>query len=74
MTSIPIGIAAKYHLPAVEDYPFSELEYYQTFLIQTDYIANKIAEAAYLGEDVNEDYTEILQARKFARQMVNQLL
>ena len=40
---------------------------YQTFLIQTDYIPNKIIEAQALGQTIDEDYIEILQARKFAR-------
>lgn len=67
-------LAAKYHLPPIESYPFTELEWYQTFLKQTDYVVYKIAESIYLGEELENDYTEILQARKFARQMVNQLL
>ena len=44
---------------------------YQTFLIQTDYIPNKIIEAQTLGETLDEDYMEVLQARKFARMQLN---
>ena len=44
---------------------------YQTFLIQTDYIPNKIIEAQVLGETLDEDYTEVLQARKYARMQLN---
>ena len=46
---------------------------YQTFLIQTDYIPNKIIEAQVLGETLDEDYTEVLQARKYARQQISNL-
>lgn len=43
---------------------------YQTFLIQTDYIPNKIIEAQALGTALEEDYTEVLQARAFARKQL----
>lgn len=66
-------LAARYHLPPIEEYLFPELDWYTTFLIQTDYVANKIAEASYLGEEVDKDYSEILQARKYARQKINEL-
>jgi len=46
---------------------------YMTFLIQTDYIPNKIIEAQVLGTSLNEDYTEILQARQIAREQINLL-
>ena len=42
----------------------------QTFLIQTDYIPNKIIEVQTLGETLDEDYTEVLQARAFARKQL----
>jgi len=45
----------------------------RTFLIQTDYVANKIAEALYLGEEIDEDYSEVIQARKYARTKINEL-
>lgn len=66
-------MAARFHLPTIENYPFPELDYYHTFLVQSDYVANKIAEAAYLGETVDEDYTNVLQARKFARKRINEI-
>ena len=50
----------------------TEITFYRTFLIQTDHIPNKIIEAQILGETV-EDYTEILNARKFAREQINKL-
>ena len=73
---IPNELASKYNLPPVNEYPFPEIEeidWYSTFLIQTDYVANKIAEALYLGEELDEDYTAVLQARKFARNKINEL-
>ena len=66
-------IAQRFYLPPIADYPHSELEYWHTFLIQSDYVANKIAEAAFLGEKVDEDYTDVLQARKYARNRINEL-
>lgn len=50
-----------------------EAHYWKTFLIVTDYIANKIIEANYLGEPLDEDYTEVLEARKLCRQKINEL-
>ena len=71
MNSIPIELAARFHLPPISEYPFGEMDYYRTFLIQTDYIANKIAESIYLGEELDDDYTDVIEARKFARQMLS---
>jgi len=66
-------IAQRFSLPTIAEYSHLELEYWYTFLIQTDYITNKIAEATYLGEKIDEDYSEVLQARKYARQRINEL-
>lgn len=65
-------MAARFHLPPIEEYPFSEEDWYRTFLIQSDYVALKIAEAVYTGEPV-DDYAEVLQARAEARQMINEI-
>lgn len=70
---IPTELAEKYGLPPIEEYPFGELDWYKTFLIQTDYVANKIAEALYLSEEIDEDYSEVIQARKYARTKINEL-
>lgn len=51
----------------------TELMYYQTYLNQTDYVACKLAEAAYSGQVVAEDYTDILAQREVARQKINNL-
>lgn len=66
-------MAARFHLPPIEEYPHSASVWYHTFLIQSDYVANKIAEAAYLGEEMEEDYTDVLLARKYARQKINEI-
>ena len=50
----------------------TEKTFYQTFLIQTDHIPNKIIEAQILDEEI-DNYTEILNYRKFARQEINRL-
>ena len=66
----------------------AETTFYQTFLIQTDHIPLKIIEAytVYMVEnnvnvgnmkkffeDVKEEYGEILEARKFAREEINRI-
>ena len=66
-------MAARFHLPPIADYEKGEAEYYHSFLAQSDYVAAKIAESVYLGEKLEEDCTEILQARKFARQRINEI-
>lgn len=66
--------------PSLEEYrqdygdtPDVELLYYRTYLIQTDYVAAKLAEAVYTGEAVDRDYSEVLQKRDYARQRINEL-
>ena len=73
MNTIPIELAARFHLPPISEYPFGEMDYYRTFLVQTDYVAYKVSEALYLNEEIDTDYTEIIQARKYARAMINEL-
>ena len=51
----------------VEGTENAEAAFYQTFLLKTDYAPNKIIEAQALGVELNQDYTEDLQARAFAR-------
>lgn len=51
----------------VEGTENAEAAFYQTFLLKTDYVPNKIIEAQALGVELNQDYTEVLQARAFAR-------
>ena len=72
-------VLLKYNMVSLDEYKEmfgdtldTELTFYQTFLIQTDYIPNKIVEAQILGEEL-DDYTEILNYRKFARQEINRL-
>lgn len=74
MDKIPESLAEKYNMADFDGFvsSHSELEYYLTFLVQTDHIPNKIVEAQYFGEET-EDYTEILQARDFCRTKINEL-
>lgn len=53
-----------------DDEKNAELLYYQTFLAHTDYVAAKLAE----GAATAEDYADILQQRKEARQKLNDLM
>lgn len=45
----------------------TRITYYRTYLIQTDYVAAKLAEAAYLRQPVDEKYRTILERRTEAR-------
>mgnify|MGYP003303376845 CR=1 FL=1 len=72
-------ILKKYNMKTLEEYKEdfgdsanTELLFYQTFLIQTDHIPNKIIESQALG-NTPEDYTEILTYRQYARDEVNKL-
>lgn len=66
-------LAAKFHLTPLEEYGRPERDWLHSFLAQSDYVITKIAEATYLGEEAEEDYTAILQARKFARKRINEI-
>lgn len=75
---IPEKLLARYHMACMEDYENmaggrkqGEYVFYRTFLIQTDYVPNKIIEAQAMGEQVDQDYTEILQARAYAREQIS---
>ena len=45
----------------------------QSYLRQTDYIANKIIEYKVLGKELDQDYTETLIKREEARQVIRNL-
>lgn len=66
-------LAEKYHLPPIEEYPFGERDWYATFLIQSDYVALKAAEAVYLGKEADKELTEIIESRAYAREKINEL-
>ena len=51
----------------------TEVTFYKTFLIVTDYVPSKMMEAQLAGETVNEDYSAVLQYRKEAREKINAL-
>ena len=80
MLMIADYILQRYHIGAIEDYAALERSLkageetmYRTFLLHTDYIPNKIIEAQALGTPLDQDYTEILQARAYARQRLSEL-
>lgn len=66
-------MAARFHLPPLKDYTHTESDYYHSFLCASDYVAAKLSEAIFLHEQVTEDYSEVLEARKYARQKINEL-
>lgn len=73
-------ILARYHMLPLTGYKErfgdtteTERVFYSTFLTQTDYVAAKLSEAAYLGQAPDEDYTEVLAARQYAREEINKL-
>lgn len=76
---IKIEILEKHKMGTLEDYKShfgdnkeTELIFYQTFLAQTDYIANKLIECQVTKAHC-DDYTEELKARQFARNRINEL-
>ena len=73
-------ILQRYHIGAIEDYAAlegsqkaGEERMYRTFLLHTDYVPNKIVEAQALGIPLDQDYTEVLQARAYAREQLDLL-
>ena len=63
---IPKEIYEKYHLADITEYK-TESEFYETFLIQTDFIPNKILE----GVATSADYADELYYREVARREIN---
>ena len=67
-------LAEKYHLPPVEEYPFGERDWYETFLIQSDRDALRALEEQVLGTaKKGTDNTELLAARAAARQELERI-
>lgn len=67
-------------MPPLEEYlrDFGDTDdtretYYRTYLIQTDYIAYKIAECLYLGTPVDEKYKSVLLTRAEYRAAIEAL-
>ena len=65
---IPKEIYEKYHLADITEYE-TESVFYETFLIQTDFIPNKIIE----GVATSADYADELYYREVARQELDKL-
>ena len=63
---IPKEIYEKYNLADITEYEI-ESAFYETFLIQPDFIPNKIIE----GVATSEEYADELYYREFARQQIN---
>ena len=42
------------------------------YLTKTDYIANKIIEYQFLGKELEQDYTDVLNKREEAREVIRQ--
>lgn len=64
-------LAEKYHLPPIEEYPFGERDWWETFLIQSDRDTLAAIEEQILGgAKRGADYTELLAARQEARQAI----
>lgn len=73
---IPIEILEAHNMVSLEDYKNrngdtidTQKTFYQTFLLQTDYICNKIVEEVATWED----YAEEKEARAFARKQLSNL-
>ena len=67
-------LAEKYHLPPIEEYPFGERDWWETFLLQSDRDALHALEISVLGtKGTNENYTELLAARAEARQELERI-
>ena len=69
---IPNNILKKYGVPTFEEYQiadktFTKEMFYQTFLIETDFIANKILE----GVATSEEYADELYYREVARREIS---
>ena len=63
---IPKEIYEKYHLADITEYE-TESVFYETFLIRTDFIPNKILE----GVATSEEYADELYYREVARKQIS---
>lgn len=70
----------RFHMNTLEEYQRDfgdsaavELEYYETFLIRTDYIVVKMAEAKLLGQNDIPPENEVFECRARARERINEL-
>lgn len=70
MNKIREELFAKYYLPPIKKYPHPTEDWYRAFLLQTDFITAKLAEAMALGKTIDE-YTEELEAREYCRECIN---
>lgn len=77
MEMISNELLAKYHMlpfeECMERHPGEEETFWKTFLLQTDHVPAKMMEAQLTGETLEEDYSEVLEARKLCRRKINEL-
>ena len=76
MENLSRKLEERFHLLPFEEFcaRHPEEDYWNTFLIQSDYVANKIAEAVYMGTTHElEDYTQVVEARALCRRKINEL-
>ena len=74
-----IELLKKYNMQTLEEYKLifgdtvdTEITFYKTFLIQTDYIPNKLIESQIMMVNC-DDYSKELKARQFCREQINNL-
>lgn len=72
-TMISDELAGRFGLPHITKYRHDTRTWYNTFLIQSDYIVTKAMEAQLSGEDMPEGYTDIMAARAECRKAINAL-
>lgn len=80
---IPQDILNKYGMKTLDGYKEdfgdsidTEIVFYKTFLVQTDYIDNKILEGIVYGkspEELKSKYGDILEIREYCREQINRL-
>lgn len=59
------------HYPSIEEYERITAEREsKKYLADTDYVVIKIQEYSLLGKEIDNDYTEILQKREEAREVI----
>ena len=64
-------LARRFGLPHITKYHHDTRTWYNTFLLQSDYIVTKAMEAQLSGEDMPDGYAEIMVARAECRKAIN---
>lgn len=61
-------------VPTLEEEIRRKISYYKKFLEATDYVVIKLAESKLMCLEPDEDYQDVIEARKLARQALNKLM